>query len=83
MRKQMKEITLLVILPLILTSMSLAIVGSSHTIKTVNVNRFVKSRQDPINISIPCTNNLCRNIDNLETIFFEFTSNSLQNKTHV
>lgn len=71
MKKIFREISLLVILPLILMSVSLTAIGTSHTIKVVNTNRITTLRQASINVPIHCDENLCHNITNLEHALLE------------
>ncbi len=71
MKKMFKEISLLVILPLILMSVSLAAVGPSHHIKTLNVPRITKLR-DLSDVSITCDGNLCNDIKIIGHALIEF-----------
>ncbi|QLH06094.1 hypothetical protein C5F50_02625 [Nitrosopumilus ureiphilus] len=66
-----REISLLVLLPLILMSVSLAVVGT-HTMKIANIPRPTKIKQESTDIQINCDGNLCHNIKNLEHSLFEF-----------
>lgn len=65
MNKTLKEISLLVVLPLVLMSMSLAAIGTTHVTKFTQVNRIVKQRM-PEDISVPCSDDLCQDTTSLE-----------------
>ncbi len=71
MKKIFKEISLLVILPLILMSVSLAAVGPDHHIKTLNVPRIAKLREFS-DVPIACNGNLYNDIKIMEHALIEF-----------
>ena len=64
MKKVFKEISLLVILPLVLMSMSLAVIGTSHT-KVTQTNRIMKLREFE-DVSIHCSDDLCQDFTSFE-----------------
>ena len=65
-----REITLLVILPLLLASMFLAAAGTSHPFKATQVNRSIKTRQESAVLNVQCYS-LCQYIQNLEKTLIE------------
>jgi len=80
MKIAIKEISLLVILPLILMSLSLTVLGTSHI---TNINRITKLRAESIDIEIQCNDSLCQDIENLENTFVKFEKEYFKNNTFV
>ena len=65
MKQIFREVSLLVILPLVLMSMSLAVIGTSHTTKIMQTNRIMKIREFE-DVSIHCSDDLCQDFDSFE-----------------
>ena len=67
MKKLFRDISLLVVIPLVLVSVSLAVIGPAHPIKFTHVNRILKIRESE-NSLINCNDDLCGDLKDLEDL---------------
>lgn len=75
MKKTFKELAVLIILPLVLMSMSLGVIGTSHSTKMTHTSRIKKLRHESIYIQIPCKTDLCEKIKTLENTMVKLEEN--------
>lgn len=72
MKKPFKEITLLIVLPLVLMSMFLGVIGTAHSTIVAHASRITKDRSQSTDIPIPCEDSLCKDFKIWENNFLAF-----------
>lgn len=78
MRKGHREIIFFVLLPLIITSISLAVIG--QPLKNLTIPRIVTTRQETKVAQVNCSYDSCSDLKNLDSVSLSIKKDYLKNQ---